>query len=107
MAQTISASHILIMHADVPDADTDRPKDEAKAAIERLRAKLVAEEVTFEDAAKLISECPSGAEGGALGEFPRGVMVGSFEKAAFALDVGELSEPVETPFGFHLIQRTG
>jgi len=107
MAQMISASHILIMHADVPEADTDRPREEAKAAIERLRGKLVAGEVAFDEAARVISECPSGAEGGDLGQFPRGVMVGEFETAAFALEVGELSEVVETPFGFHLIQRTG
>lgn len=107
MAQMISASHILLMHSEVPEADTDRPWEEAKAAMERLRAKLVDDEVSFEEAAKVLSECPSGAQGGALGEFPQGVMVDSFEKAAFALEVGELSEIVETPFGFHLILRTG
>ncbi len=107
MAQMISASHILIMHSEVPEAETDRPWEEAKAAMERLRAKLVAGEVAFDEAARVISECPSGTEGGDLGEFPRGVMVDSFEKAAFALEVGELSDVVETPFGFHLIQRTG
>lgn len=107
MAQMVSASHILIMHADVPQAETDRSKEEAKAAVERLRDKLVAKEVAFDEAARVISDCPSGAEGGALGEFPRGVMVPSFEKVAFELEVGELSDIVETPFGFHLILRTG
>ena len=106
MAQMISASHILLMHSEVPEAETDRPWEEAKAAMERLRVKLVDGEVAFDEAARILSECPSGAEGGALGEFPRGVMVDSFEKAAFALEVGELSDVVETPFGFHLIQRT-
>jgi parvulin-like peptidyl-prolyl isomerase len=106
MAETITASHILITHVEVPETETDRPRDEAQAAAARLRAKLLAGEVSFEEAAQVLSDCPSGDAGGALGEFPRGAMVESFEEAAFALEVGELSEIVETPFGFHLIKRT-
>lgn len=68
--------------------------------------KKLSEGVSFEDLARDFSTCPSGKEGGNLGEFGKGMMVPSFEKAAFALLPGEVSEPVRTQFGFHLIKRT-
>lgn len=61
---------------------------------------------TFEQLAKEFSKCPSGAEGGDLGAFGKGMMVKSFEDAAFDLKVGETTpKPVKTQFGYHLIQR--
>ncbi len=60
---------------------------------------------TFEELAKDFSLCPSGKAGGDLGAFGMGSMVESFEDAAFALKVGEVSGPVKTQFGYHLIQR--
>lgn len=60
--------------------------------------------MTFEEAAKKYSKCPSSAQGGSLGDFSRGRMVPEFEEAAFKLQVGEISEPVKTQFGYHLIQ---
>lgn len=67
--------------------------------------KKLADGVTFETLAKDFSMCPSGKSGGDLGEFGRGMMVKPFEDAAFALQVGEVSGPVRTQFGYHLIQR--
>lgn len=61
-------------------------------------------EKTFEDAAKEHSSCPSGANGGDLGEFSRGQMVKEFEDAAFAAEVGHVVGPVKTQFGYHLIK---
>jgi peptidyl-prolyl cis-trans isomerase C len=56
--------------------------------------------------AKNVSKCPSGQNGGDLGHFGRGMMVKPFEDAAFSLEVGKLSTPVQTQFGYHLIERT-
>lgn len=60
---------------------------------------------SFEDLAQKFSKCPSKARGGDLGEFGKGRMVPSFEEAAFGLQINEVSGPVRTQFGYHLIQR--
>lgn len=60
----------------------------------------------FDLVAKNYSSCPSGQGGGDLGLFGKGQMVKPFEDAAFGLEVGQLSLPVQTQFGYHLIQRT-
>ncbi len=57
----------------------------------------------FMNAAKKYSKCPSASSGGILGWFGRGDMVPSFEKAAFELPVGQVSQPVKTAYGWHLI----
>lgn len=67
--------------------------------------KKIGEGSTFEELAQKFSKCPSRARGGDLGEFGRGRMVPSFEEAAFSLGVNEVSGPVRTQFGYHLIQR--
>ena len=60
----------------------------------------------FSIMAQHFSKCPSGRNGGDLGVFGRGQMVKPFEDATFGLEVGDLSLPVQTQFGYHLIQRT-
>jgi peptidyl-prolyl cis-trans isomerase C len=60
----------------------------------------------FSALAKIHSKCPSGQNGGDLGSFQRGQMVKPFEDVAFGIDVGQISGPVQTQFGYHLIQRT-
>lgn len=61
----------------------------------------------FKDLAREFSECSSKNKGGDLGFFTRGKMVPEFENAVRALKIGEVSEPVKTQHGWHLIKRTG
>jgi peptidyl-prolyl cis-trans isomerase C len=70
-----------------------------------LKSQL-AEGADFAQLAQQHSSCPSRAAGGALGRFGPGQMVAPFQDATFALEVGGLSEPVQTQFGWHLIKRT-
>lgn len=106
MSDSIRASHILVMHKGANQTTSNRTKDEAQSRAEFVRKKLV-EGGDFAALAREYSDCPSASKGGDLGEFGRGQMVGPFEAAAFGLEVGELSGVVETPFGFHIIKRTG
>lgn len=69
-----------------------------------LRKQILANEINFEDAAKNYSQCPSKDKGGNLGNYAKGQMVPEYDNAAFALSVDELSEPVKTQFGYHLIK---
>ncbi|MEM6292599.1 MAG: peptidylprolyl isomerase [Myxococcota bacterium] len=105
MADQVQASHILLMYAGSMRSSATRSQDDAKTQIADIKAKLDAGE-SFADLARAHSDCPSSAKGGDLGRFGRGQMVGEFETAAFGLDVGGTSGVVETPFGYHIIQRT-
>jgi len=60
----------------------------------------------FADLARRHSKCPSGSQGGALGTFGRGQMVPEFDQVVFSAPVGEVQGPVETQFGFHLVEVT-
>ena len=73
---------------------------------EQIRKGIVEGEGSFEYYAKLYSKCPSGLNGGDLGYFKRGQMVPQFETAAFNLPVNEISKPIWTQFGWHLIKVT-
>jgi parvulin-like peptidyl-prolyl isomerase len=106
VSEKISASHILIAHADGDRSRVTRSKEEALETIEKIKAELD-DGGEFAALAGEHSDCPSGKDGGDLGSFGRHAMVKEFEDAAFALEVGDASGVVETPFGYHLIQRTG
>lgn len=90
--ETVNASHILVA-------------DEAEC--NRIREEIVSGAISFEEAAKKYSSCPSREEGGSLGEFGRGQMVPEFENACYAMAEGEISAPVQTQFGYHLIRLNG
>jgi len=86
--ETVSAKHILV--------DSE---EQANEIVEKINSGT-----SFEDAAKEFSNCPSSSQGGNLGQFGRGRMVPEFENAAFQLAVGEISGPVKTQFGYHIIK---
>lgn len=87
--EAVSAKHILV--------------DSEELCLE-VKSKIDNNELTFEEAANKYSSCPSKEQGGNLGEFGRGMMVPEFENAAFELEIGVVSEPVKTQFGYHLIK---
>jgi peptidyl-prolyl cis-trans isomerase C len=97
--EQVRASHILIKVD--PGAD-EAKKAEARTKIESLQTKLKKGE-DFGALAKEYSEGPSGPKGGDLGFFGRGQMVKPFEETAFAMKPGQVSDMVETNFGYHLI----
>jgi peptidyl-prolyl cis-trans isomerase C len=106
--EKVKARHILIRMAGSPvpvkPGQKDLKDEEALAKVKELRAKIQGG-ADFAEVAKAESDdTGSGANGGELGLFGHGQMVPSFEEAAFRLKPGELSEPVKTPFGYHLIQ---
>ena len=87
--ESVNASHILV---------------ETEEMAKELLAKISAGEISFEDAARDNSTCPSKENGGNLGEFTKGQMVPEFDEAVFAMTVGEVTGPVKTQFGYHLIK---
>jgi len=90
MVKKIRASHILV-----------EKQSQALRVIEELKSGK-----DFGELAKRYSTCPSGKRGGDLGFFGRSQMVKEFERAAFDLKVGDVSQPVKTQFGYHVIKKT-
>ncbi len=97
--EEVRASHILIKVA--PDAD-EQAKSDAKSEIQAILEKARGGG-DFAELAKKYSQGPSAPSGGDLGYFTRDRMVKPFEDAAFSLDVGQISEVVETEYGYHII----
>lgn len=89
MVRQVNASHILVK--------TDTEAGSLLFDIKRGT-------ISFEDAARKHSMCPSARNGGSLGWFGKNQMVKEFEDAAFALQPGELSKPIKTQFGWHIIK---
>jgi len=87
----VRASHILV-----------KTRPEAV----KIRKEIVNGNISFEDAARQYSLCPSGQRGGDLGFFNRKQMVSQFSDTAFDLKVGQISDPVGTQFGWHIIKTT-
>lgn len=101
--EQIEASHILLA---TKDATNNVAKAALKAKAEDLRKQILAG-ADFAELAKANSDCPSKEQGGNLGYFGKGQMVPPFEAAAFALETNQVSEVVETTFGYHIIKVTG
>lgn len=88
----VRASHILV-----------KTRPEAV----KIKKEIENGQISFEDAAREYSLCPSGQNGGDLGYFNRKQMVQQFSDTAFDLKVGQISDPVGTKFGWHIIKTTG
>lgn len=97
----IRARHILL---DFPDAPTEAERDSVRELALELRQRAADGEDFGELARQYSDDSGSADRGGDLGRFGRGEMVPSFEEAAFALEPGTVSEPVESPYGLHLIR---
>jgi len=108
VADQIGAAHILVAYRGATRAKptVTRTKEEARALALRLAARAHEPGTDFSTLARDSSDGPSGIEGGALPKFGRQQMVKPFSDAAFALQPGQISDVVETNFGFHIIKRT-
>lgn len=105
---TATAAHILIRYAGATrtGSEVTRSKEEARKLAQDIARKAQAPGANFAALADQYTEDPSGkGRGGMLGTFPRGRMVPEFDKPLFALRAGEISDVVESPFGFHIIHR--
>ena len=89
MSNKIKCSHILV----------DKQSEALQLLDEIKKGKK------FGSAAREISKCPSRKKDGSLGYFTKGMMVKEFDQVAFKLQIGEISEPVKTEFGYHIIKR--
>jgi len=102
ISDQVEARHIILTTEGISDEETLAAK---RAELAEIRQEIV-DGADFASVARERSEGPSAANGGELGRFGRGQMVPEFEEAAFALEPGELSEIVETQFGYHILQVT-
>jgi peptidyl-prolyl cis-trans isomerase C len=89
MVDRVHCAHILV-----------KTEEEARTAYDQINKGANFSKIAMEK-----SLCPSGKKGGDLGTFGRGKMVREFENAAFALQKGQISQPVKTEFGWHIIKR--
>jgi len=108
--EQVRASHILIKPVFTdpnidPNADPNKAKAEARAKAEDL-LKQLKNGADFAELAKTNSDCPSAPKGGDLGFFPRGETTPAFENTAFELEIGQISDVVETEYGYHIIKVT-
>ena len=106
MSGQVKASHILLMYQGSARSTATRTRDEAIQLINDIKTQLDGG-ADFATLAQQHSDCPSGRKGGDLGMFGKGQMVPAFEQSAFGMDVGGVSDVVETDFGYHIITRTG
>ncbi|HOK04792.1 MAG TPA: peptidylprolyl isomerase [Victivallales bacterium] len=99
--ETVNASHILVKSK----SESEEDMENARKKCEEIKKEIDEGKITFEDAAEKYSDCPSGKEAkGNLGKFGKGSMIKEFEDTAFAMKLNEISDPVKTTYGYHLIK---
>lgn len=101
----LAAAHILIQHKDSSRSKSERTKEAALEIAKDVAKKAQAKDADFAALAKKYSDGPSGPRGGDLGVFAPAQMVKAFSDATMKLKVGEVSGPVESDFGYHVILR--
>ena len=99
-AEFVTPPQVLCQHILVKGTSS-----EAFEKIRAIRERIVKDGADFAEEAKKNSDCPSGQEGGSLGWFGRGMMVPEFDKVAFEMKKGEVSDIVTTQFGYHIIYK--
>ncbi|BET00473.1 peptidyl-prolyl cis-trans isomerase NIMA-interacting 1 [Nesidiocoris tenuis] len=110
--ERVQCSHLLVKHeqsrrpSSWRESRITRSKDQAMGLIKDYREQITSGKASFAELAQKFSDCSSAERGGDLGPFSRGAMQRPFEEAAFNLKVGELSDPVITDSGVHIILRT-
>ncbi|XP_074593340.1 putative peptidyl-prolyl cis-trans isomerase dodo [Brevipalpus obovatus] len=111
--EKIRCSHLLVKHtgsrrpSSWREETITRSKEEARELVQQYREMIVSEQKTIEELATEFSDCSSAKKKGDLGYFTKGAMQKAFEEAAFQLQVGEISDLVESDSGVHIIKRTG
>ncbi|KAL3630178.1 hypothetical protein CASFOL_023162 [Castilleja foliolosa] len=116
-SEKVRASHILIKHQGSRRKSSWKDpggrlisattREEAVSQLQAYRREILSGDASFQDLASHHSHCNSAKRGGDLGPFGRGQMQKPFEEATFDLNVGEISDIVETDSGVHIIMRTG
>lgn len=110
---SVRASHLLVKHEDSRRPSSwkqeviSRSQAEALNIIKGFQERIIKGETTLGELARTESDCSSARKDGDLGFFSRGQMQKPFEEATYGLDIGEMSDPVYTDSGIHLILRTG
>ena len=104
--EAVNANHILICYEGATMCTQNRTKEEALDLANSVASEAKADPslTNFESLAKQYSDGPSASNGGSLGTFTKGQMVPEFESVAFSLNEGDISDPVETQFGYHVIR---
>ncbi len=100
---TVQASHVLLK---VEPETPEEKRKELKAKLEQISKDIAEGKTTFAEAARAHSDCPSSEKGGDLGAFAFEQMVTPFSKAAFATELGKITDIVETQYGYHIIKVT-
>lgn len=106
MGLTSFADSFLNPNLDIHEVRASHVLVKTRPEAVKLKKEIERGEITFEDAARMYSLCPSGQNGGDLGFFNRKQMVQPFADTAFDQKIGEISNPVGTRFGWHLIKTT-
>jgi peptidyl-prolyl cis-trans isomerase SurA len=108
--QEVRLLHMMVQHKEarslsIPAREARRTLEEARSRMQEALDALVAG-TSFEEVAAVYSDGPMGVRGADLGWFTRGEIGPAFDEAVFALKTGERSGVIESPFGFHIVQRT-